>query len=366
MRACAGMRESWGGGVAECLHTHAHAHALLWWPSLLTSQMHSCGGLASPTLTSHPYPLPPLQALRGKPGYRTLGVQSGAVLFVSDAFQRVRTRAAHLEGEYKALQAGVAAKAIAAAATYAPVLREAAAAVAELSAARAVADVACNGPSPWVMPEVAAGTDLLLTAIRHPWLERQGGPFLPSDVALRQSPRGGGDPTLECEGEGEGRSLLRLITGPNMGGKSTLLRSAALAVCLAHMGCPVPCAAARVPLRTAVLARVGSADCMVRSPGMCGGKFGVLGWGGWPPNLLTYTPRPAARGLLVHGGDDGDCVRCRAGGRRVVCDHRRARAGDVDRCASAAFSAHAPNIQILPSTHVRVPRGRVRHRVGGR
>ena len=54
---------------------------------------------------------------------------------------------------------------------------------------------------------------------------------------------------------------MHIVTGANMGGKSTWMRSCGLAVLLAHVGCMVPAARAAVPLLRALCARVGSSDC---------------------------------------------------------------------------------------------------------
>ena len=53
---------------------------------------------------------------------------------------------------------------------------------------------------------------------------------------------------------------LLLITGPNMGGKSTYLKQAALAVYLAHIGCFVPAASCEIPPIEAIVTRVGASD----------------------------------------------------------------------------------------------------------
>jgi DNA mismatch repair protein MutS len=97
------------------------------------------------------------------------------------------------------------------------------------------------------LPLLTTTRDFVLEQARHPVVEaalaRARGPaFVPNDLDL--SP---------------GRRLM-LLTGPNMAGKSTFLRQAALAVILAQSGLPVPAAAARIGLVDRLFSRVGAAD----------------------------------------------------------------------------------------------------------
>ncbi|CAN5284088.1 DNA mismatch repair protein MutS [soil metagenome] len=84
---------------------------------------------------------------------------------------------------------------------------------------------------------------------RHPVLEslQRDPPFVPNDALL--------DPTA-CQ--------IALITGPNMAGKSTYIRQAALIVLLAHMGSFVPARRALIPLRDRIFTRVGAMDHLAR------------------------------------------------------------------------------------------------------
>ena len=101
----------------------------------------------------------------------------------------------------------------------------------------------------WVRPTLAEDRGLRLVGSRHPMVERslEPGAFQPNDVVL--------DPDEE---------QIWLITGPNMGGKSTFLRQVGLAVYLAHIGSFVPCAEARIGLVDRIFTRVGASDQIAR------------------------------------------------------------------------------------------------------
>ena len=97
----------------------------------------------------------------------------------------------------------------------------------------------------YVKPELVDDAVLDIRAGRHPVVERllQGERFVPNDLALSAADR-----------------ALLIVTGPNMAGKSTLLRQAALITIMAQMGSFVPAAAARIGVADRVFTRVGATD----------------------------------------------------------------------------------------------------------
>nr|WP_238183281.1 DNA mismatch repair protein MutS [Methylobacterium trifolii] len=130
-------------------------------------------------------------------------------------------------------------------------------AVAGIAEALAGLDVAGSHASlavelDWRRPEVDESLSFAIAGGRHPVVEaalrRAGEPFIAND----------------CDLSGEGRGRIRLITGPNMGGKSTFLRQNALIVVLAQMGAFVPAASARIGRVDRLFSRVGAADDLAR------------------------------------------------------------------------------------------------------
>lgn len=109
----------------------------------------------------------------------------------------------------------------------------------------------------WVKPKVEESGVLEFVQARHPVVERRmeeshGGRFVPNSVHL--------DAGLDSKG---GPAVL-LITGPNMGGKSTYLRMAALLVVMAQMGCFVPAESMRLGLVDRIYTRIGASDNVAR------------------------------------------------------------------------------------------------------
>jgi DNA mismatch repair protein MutS len=98
----------------------------------------------------------------------------------------------------------------------------------------------------WTRPQLTEDPGLDIRAARHPVVERQLEAYVPNDCRLEPSRR------------------LLLITGPNMGGKSTYMRSIALVTLLAYCGSYVPAASARIGPVDRLLTRIGAADDLAR------------------------------------------------------------------------------------------------------
>jgi DNA mismatch repair protein MutS len=128
----------------------------------------------------------------------------------------------------------------------APRIQDTARALATLDVLAGLAETAavCN----YTKPHVHDGDDYVATDARHPVVERHASAaFVPNDIDLNRTTR-----------------QLVILTGPNMGGKSTYLRQAALVPLLAQIGSFVPARDAKVPIVDRIFARVGASDNIAR------------------------------------------------------------------------------------------------------
>ncbi|KAF7456761.1 putative DNA mismatch repair protein MSH2 [Cryptosporidium felis] len=112
----------------------------------------------------------------------------------------------------------------------------------------------CTFPENEPLPKEGAGScgcRFFCKDLRHPLIEAQGnvsssGQFVANDVDLHRH-----------------GNLLSIITGPNMGGKSTYIRQIAICCLLAQIGCFVPAREAQVPVMDQLMCRVGASDAQV-------------------------------------------------------------------------------------------------------
>ena len=100
----------------------------------------------------------------------------------------------------------------------------------------------------YVMPKIVEKGNINIVNGRHAVVERKSkSPFVPNDYCLDND-----------------ENRLLIITGPNMSGKSTYLRSCALIAVMAHCGCFVPADMAEIPLLDRIFTRVGASDNLSR------------------------------------------------------------------------------------------------------
>jgi len=178
--------------------------------------------------------------------YQRRQTLTGAERYVTPALKAFEEKVLHaterIEGRERELFEALRARVGAAIARLQAVAQR----LAELDAFAALAEVAAR--EGYVRPEVHDGPELEIVRGRHPVVERMmpRDQFIPNDVTLVPDAR------------------MIILTGPNMAGKSTILRQIGLVVLMAQMGSYVPARSARVGIADRVFTRVGASDNLVR------------------------------------------------------------------------------------------------------
>jgi len=192
-----------------------------------------------------------------------VSTRKGFTRYTCSQLDRLKQSRADADDAKETALAGVLSRLVATAAGHFAVFAAAADAAASLDAlislAAASAEMAASGPActPVVLPSPAdASSPVIFEAkqLRHPcaatlaqraWLAGGGGSttFVPNDVSLSND-----------------TGTVLVLTGPNMGGKTTLLRTACLAAVLAHIGCDVPAASMTLTAVDALFVRTGARD----------------------------------------------------------------------------------------------------------
>ncbi|ACO46519.1 DNA mismatch repair protein MutS [Deinococcus deserti] len=174
------------------------------------------------------------------PDYRQVATLKDRARFTRPDLREREREIARLEAAASRLEIEVFTELRDALSAHAEALSEAAGALAELDVLSALAELAVE--SGWTRPRTTDGETRLVQA-RHPVVERSaGGRFVPNDAQL-----------------GTGRHTL-LLTGPNMAGKSTYLRTVALCALLHQIGSFVPADRAELPVYDAIHTRIGASD----------------------------------------------------------------------------------------------------------
>lgn len=182
--------------------------------------------------------------------YIELGTTKSGVYFTTKTLKSLAIEYKETTDDYQRTQSTLVKEVVNVASTYTPILESLDHILAHLDVIVSFAHVSVNAPEPYVKPTVLekGGSSLILRDARHPCLEVQDEiSFIPNDVEM-------------VKGEGE----FQIITGPNMGGKSTYIRQVGVIALMAQTGCFVPCSSARLPIFDSVLCRVGAGDSQLK------------------------------------------------------------------------------------------------------
>ncbi|EUD66409.1 DNA mismatch repair protein MSH2 [Plasmodium inui San Antonio 1] len=171
-------------------------------------------------------------------------------LFTTSTLKRLCKEYEHCLNVYSTLQLEIVKKTICAVSTYTPVIEKFIDIVSTFDVLVSFAVVCCNSPFPYVRPTVVEdGEDVIMKKSRHPLLEIQHNlsNFIPNDIHMNKK-----------------ESRLIIVTGPNMGGKSTYIRQTAIICILAQIGMFVPCDFCEIPVFSQVMCRVGASDFQLK------------------------------------------------------------------------------------------------------
>ncbi|CEP08620.1 hypothetical protein [Parasitella parasitica] len=188
--------------------------------------------------------------LRNKSEYIELSTQKSGTFFTTSKLRSLSDAHKDLSNEYEDKQRGMVKEIISIVATYCPALEALGSVLAHMDVLVSFAHVSVMAPIPYVRPTMhpCGQGDVVLTQARHPCLEVQDYvTFIPNDVEMVRE-----------------ASEFQIITGPNMGGKSTYIRQVGVIALMAQIGCFVPCATAKLCIFDSILARVGAGDSQLK------------------------------------------------------------------------------------------------------
>lgn len=188
--------------------------------------------------------------IRNKSKYQECSTQKNGVYFTTKRMQALRREHDQLSSNYNRTQSGLVNEVVQVASSYCPVLERLAGVLAHLDVIVSLAHCSVNAPEAYVRPKIhARGTgQTKLIGARHPCMELQDDvQFITNDVNLTRD-----------------SSSFLIITGPNMGGKSTYIRQAGVIALMAQVGCFVPCTEAELTIFDSILARVGASDSQLK------------------------------------------------------------------------------------------------------
>ncbi|CAE8594581.1 unnamed protein product [Polarella glacialis] len=190
-----------------------------------------------------------IQNFKGIPTLKILSIKKQELVFTTPELDKLNKQLQHALGEYQKKTDQLVNKALAVATTYSSVVERLADELSSLDVLAAFARVAVTAPCTFVRAKIDPDCkNFTVEGASHVLV-----------IANSEKSFVANDLNMERE-----TSRLHLITGPNMGGKSTYIRSIALIALLNQIGSFVPCRSAVLPCFDSVMCRVGASDMQLR------------------------------------------------------------------------------------------------------
>ncbi|KAK3870845.1 hypothetical protein Pcinc_023957, partial [Petrolisthes cinctipes] len=184
------------------------------------------------------------KGIRNNRTYTVLDTNKTGVRFRNSRLTQLNDQHQSAREEYLSQQKAIVDEIMTIAGGYIEVIQNLGEVLATLDCIYALGSAAVSAPVPYIRPhllEKGSGR-LELTNLRHPNVS-----YIPNNCMF-----------------GEDGGKFHIITGPNMGGKSTFLRSVGVAVLMAQVGSFIPCDSAHISIVDTILARVGAGDCLLK------------------------------------------------------------------------------------------------------
>ncbi|CAI4800020.1 CNT_collapsed_G0049100.mRNA.1.CDS.1 [Saccharomyces cerevisiae] len=189
--------------------------------------------------------------LRKHKKYIELSTVKAGIFFSTKQLKSIANETNILQKEYDKQQSALVREIINITLTYTPVFEKLSLVLAHLDVIASFAHTSSYAPIPYIRPKLHpmdSERRTHLISSRHPVLEMQ------DDISFISN-----DVTLES-----GKGDFLIITGPNMGGKSTYIRQVGVISLMAQIGCFVPCEEAEIAIVDAILCRVGAGDSQLK------------------------------------------------------------------------------------------------------
>jgi len=191
------------------------------------------------------------KSVRGNKNFSIMEANKSGIKFRNSKLEQLNDSHSDISKRYEEQQKSIVSEMVAISSGYTEPMSHLGQVISKLDVLVSLAVSAVSAPTQFSRPKVLPSStgqpaQLHLTQLRHPIVELQDSVnYIPNDVQFSPD------------------STLHLITGPNMGGKSTYLRSVGCAVLLAQCGSFVPADTAEMTVMDSIQVRIGASDCQV-------------------------------------------------------------------------------------------------------